>query len=89
MTRLLWRSQARELPRAAWHALRRLVRRESRWYLEIDGRVIGRLVREEDHWALLKWLEDTHRETFRCGQEFYREVASEVHVVNPGDAGTP
>ena len=91
VTRLLWREQLQALPRSLWHALLRLLRREPRWYYVIDGRVIGRLVAEEDHRVLLEWVASVHAETFRAGQKFGREVADAIHErqADPGDAGPP
>jgi hypothetical protein len=91
VTRLLWREQARELPRAAWHALRRLVRREPRWYLVIDGHVVARMVADGDQTMLLEWIAIAHGETFRFGQEFGRGVARALQDghQSQADAGEP
>jgi hypothetical protein len=91
VSRLLWREQIRALPRAAVHFFRRLVRREPRWYLVIDGQVIARLVSDGDQTALLEWIALVHGETFRAGQEFGMGVANALssRQADPGDAGTP
>jgi len=91
VTRLLWRSQARELPRAAWHALRRLARRESRWYLEIDGRVIGRFTCQADHDKFITWITATTTQTFLSGHVSGMEVAGAFNSegqAHAGDTGT-
>lgn len=90
VTRLLWREQILALPRAVWHALRRLVRREPRWYLVIDGRVIARLVADQDHLELLAWIAAAHEETFIVGQQFGMGVRGALdgkQEADPGDAG--
>lgn len=91
VTRLLWREQARELPRAAWYALRRMVRREPRWYLVVDGHVVARLVSVEAHDELMAWIAEVHGQTFRSGVEFGQGVLSAIHrrPTDVGDAGTP
>lgn len=92
LTRLLWREQLRELPRAAWHALRRLLRREPRWYYVIDGRVIARLVADQDRDSLMEWIASVHGQTFLAGQQFGRAVSDAIHSnkqADPGDPGTP
>lgn len=88
VTRLLWREQVRALPRAAWHALRRLVRREPRWYLVIDDQVIARLVSDGDQTTLLEWIALAHGETFRFGRDFGRGIANAIDR-NQADAGDP
>lgn len=91
VTRLLWREQVRELPRAAWHELRRLVRREPRWYLVVDDRVVARLVSNEDYEALLNWIEYVHGQTFRAGITFGRGTLNAPHghhAPDVGDTGT-
>lgn len=92
VTRLLWREQARELPRAAWHALRRLLRREPRWYFVVDGHVVARMVSASGHERLLGWVTHVHGETFRMGVECGKGVARAQHdgkAVDSGDASTP
>jgi hypothetical protein len=87
VSRLLWREQFTALPRAGWHALRRLVRREPRWYLVIDGQVVARMVSQQDHLDLLAWIAATHEETFRVGEQFGLEVRSAVDRIQQADAG--
>lgn len=89
VARLLWREQIQALPRAIWSALRRLARREPRWYLVVDGQVIARLTASEDHDALLRWITFVHGETFRTGVKWGREVESAVNgsQADAGDAG--
>lgn len=89
VARLLWREQAQALPRAAWSALRRLARREPRWYLVVDGQVIARLTANADHDTLLRWITFVHGETFRTGVKWGREVESAVNgsQADAGDAG--
>lgn len=89
MTRLLWREQIVSLPRAAWHALLRLVRREPRWYLVIDGQVVARMVSTEDQETLLAWIALVHGETFRAGQQFGRAVSDAIHSSKQADPGDP
>lgn len=92
ITRLLWREQARELPRAAWHAVRRLLRREPRWYVVVDGHVVARLAGEDDYARLLAWIGHVHGETFRMGVKFGRGVSGAIHAsqqADPRDASTP
>ena len=92
VTRLLWREQVRALPRAAWHALRRLARREPRWYLVIDGHVVARMTGDSDQAMLLEWIALVHGETFRAGQEFGRGLANAIDRseddTDPGDPRT-
>jgi hypothetical protein len=86
VSRLLWREQFAALPRAAWHALRRLVRREPRWYLVIDGQVVARMVSDEDQTALLEWIAYVHGETFQAGANFGRGILNAVHSSQQADA---
>lgn len=91
VTRLLWREQIAALPRAAWHALRRLLRREPRWYLVVDGKVIARLVSDGDHMELLGWIAAAHEETFKVGQQFglgVRDAINRRQAPDPGDVST-
>lgn len=89
VTRLLWREQLAALPRAAANFLRRLLRREPRWYLVIDDQVVARLVSAEDRDNLLAWITYVHQETFRAGQEFGRGIVNAIdsRQADPGDAG--
>lgn len=87
VTRLLWREQFRALPRAAGHAIRRLLRREPRWYLVLDGRVIARLVGHGDQTDLLEWIAAAHSMTFQAGQAFGMEVGNAVDGSSQADAG--
>jgi hypothetical protein len=89
VTRLLWREQVPALARAGWHALRRLVRREPRWYLVLDGQVIARMVSEQDHLDLLAWIAAAHEETFRVGEQFGLGVRSAIDRSQQADAGDP
>lgn len=87
VSRLLWREQARALPRAAWHALRRLARREPRWYLVLDGQVVARLVSNGDQTDLLAWIAEAHSMTFQAGTHFGREMLNAVNGSQPADIG--
>ena len=92
VTRLLWREQISALPRATLHALLRLVRREPRWYLVIDGQVIARLTSDGDQTTLLAWIADAHSMTFQAGTQFGTGVLNAVHgrqAADAGDTGTP
>ncbi len=71
--RLLWREQVAALPRSLWHALRRLARREARYYLTIDGKVVARFTADADSTALMTWLADTHSHAFDFGFETWKE----------------
>lgn len=85
-TRLLWREQVTELPRAAWHALRRLLRREPRWYLTIDGMVAARFTSEADHAVFMGWLVQAHTSTFDFGFNTGKEFLVAQHIA-AADAG--
>lgn len=89
-TRLLWREQLAALPRAAWCALRRLLRREARHYLSIDGRVAARFTSGQDHLEFMTWLASTHNGAFDFGFETGREylVAQHINAAGP-DASVP
>lgn len=90
ITRLLWREQIRALPGAVVAAARRLVRREPRWYLVINGRVVARLVSRVDYDELLAWIAHVHAETFHMGVGFGEEVhraADTRKAPDPGDPG--
>lgn len=86
--RLLWREQLAALPRAAFHALRRLLRRETRYYLTIDGQVMARFASEEDHLVFMTWLAETHNGVFDFGFETGRESVVAQHI-RQSDAGEP
>lgn len=88
VTRLLWREQLAALPRAAFHFLRRLLRREPRWYLVIDDQVVARLVSAEDRDNLLAWIAYAHEQTFHAGQEFGRGIVDAIDR-RQADAGDP
>lgn len=91
VTRLLWREQIRALPASLMAAVRRLLRREPRWYLVIDGRVTGRLVSAEDYASLLAWIGHVHGLTFQHGVEFGKGVnthaVDQIHQVDAGEPG--
>ena len=84
-TRLLWREQARAMPRSLRYALRRLFRREPRMYLYDDatGTVLARFTSDADHLAFMAWLTRTHEWSFSMGKEF--QVAT--YLANRADAG--
>lgn len=86
-TRLLWREQARALPRSMRYALRRLFRRESRLYLVDDatGTVLARFTTPGDGTRFLDWLDQTHTWAFNSGKEFI--VANPVLGADPSDPG--
>lgn len=77
--RLVPTHQLLELPRAVWHGIRRLARREPRWYLTADDNVIARFTSEKDHDLFLQWLKDTHIDTYDTGHKHGQEVASALH----------
>lgn len=88
ITRLTWNDQARALPRALYHAIRRVLRREARWYYVQDGRVIGRMVSTGDYQDLVDWIGASHRETFDTGREFGgRAYAAKYAGAEQPDAG--
>lgn len=89
ITRLTWREQARAVPRAIFYGLRRLLRREARWYYVQDGVVIGRMVCEQDYKDLVEWIGASHKETFGAGMEFGGRAYAEKYAGDDaGDTGT-
>lgn len=90
ITRLLWREQIRALPRSLGATVRRLLRREPRWYYVVDGRVVSRLTSAADYDILMQWIAQVHAETFHYGVYFGKGVAGAVDgsEADAGDAGT-
>lgn len=86
-TQLLWREQIAALPRALWNAARRLLRRDARYYLTVNGQVVARFVSPDDHLDFMTWLHETHTSAFEYGHAVGREYAVENHVSAPADAG--
>lgn len=77
--RLLWRYQFRALGRSLSSQIRRVLRREARWYLTIDGRVVARFESEGDYRAFMSWLAHGHSETFRMGHEWGEAAGQLAH----------
>lgn len=73
-TRLTWREKLAVLHIDWWHILRRLLRLEHRYYLVLDGKVVGKFIADIDHQAVLDWLADSHRDAhdfgFAIGKEY-------------------
>ncbi len=68
-----------ELPRAVRFAVRRLLRREARWYLMLDENVAARFTSKADHDAFIEWVKATHVQTYDIGHKHGTEVASAVY----------
>jgi hypothetical protein len=77
--RLVWTHRLLELPRAVHFAVRRLLRREARWYLTLDDNVVARFTSRADHDAFLEWVKVTHIQVYNTGREHGQEVASALH----------
>jgi len=88
-TQLRWYDQLAEVPRALYHALRRLLRLECRQYLMINGQAAARFVSVDDARDFMQWLHETHTATFEYGHALGREYAVENHVTVQADAGDP
>lgn len=88
---LRWREAIRELPWALYHQLRRVLRREPRLYLVVNGRVAARFTSDYDHLAFVTWLEETHTKTYRHGFDTGKEamIARYIQAAadNAGAAG--
>lgn len=65
--RMLWRDQVRLLPGSLLAAARRLLRREPRWYLIVDGRVVARMTSSHGYTDLMGWISDSHVRSYRRG----------------------
>ena len=100
-TRLTWREQLAVVHLSVRHALRRLFRREHRYFLVLDGRVVAKFTAQEDHQAVLAWMAEAHLKThdyaFALGKEHNvaQYLASErdrtqelLNGTDPGAAGT-
>jgi hypothetical protein len=96
--RLLPTHQLLELPRAVYYAVRRLLRREARWYITLDGDVVARFTSAADYDKFMAWVADSHIETYDLGQRHGVEVANAFHKHREdrqdlealaGHAGTP
>lgn len=87
ITRLLWREQIRAFPAAVRAAVRRLLRREPRWYLVVDEHVVARLVSRQDYDTLMAWIAHVHTETFHTGVQFGRGAERAVNRINQGNTG--
>lgn len=93
--RLLPTHQLQELPRAMYFAVRRLLRREARWYLTLDDNVVARFTSRADHDAFLEWVKASHIETYELAYRHGQEVANalsehreDLEAIT-GNAGTP
>lgn len=89
ITRLLWREQIAALPRAIGAQIRRLLRREPRWYYVVEGRVVARITCQEDYDILMQWIATVHAESFHYGVSFGTGVlgavdGDEANTGNPG-----
>ncbi len=77
--RLVWTHRLVELPRAVRFAVRRLLRREARWYLTLDDNVVARFTSRADHDAFLEWVKASHIDTYDLGHKHGQEVADALH----------
>jgi hypothetical protein len=96
--RMLLTHQLIELPRAIRYAVRRLLRREARWYLTLNGDVVARFTSAADYGRFMAWVADSHIETYDLGHTHGVEVANAFHKHREdrqdlealaGHAGTP
>lgn len=96
-TRLLWREQIVAVRRSLWFSLRRMLRREPRQYLTMDGKVVARFTCVQDAAEFMTWVADTHEATLSFGVECGREAVveqirkglSRVQSLGTPDAGDP
>lgn len=88
-TRLSWREKLAVLHIELWHALRRLLRLEHRYYLTLDGRVVARFTADTDHAVVLKWLTDSHIRATDYGVTIGRESAVAKYFAGQANAGDP
>jgi hypothetical protein len=70
----MWREQLAALPRAARYFLRRLFRREFRYFLTIDDRLAARFTSEEDRLKFEEWLIYMHTVCYGLGIAQQKEV---------------
>lgn len=89
VTRMTWRDQLWEVPRSAWYAIRRCLRREPRWFMVVDGRIVGRFASSGDSDLFLKWLSEGHQSTFRLAHELGKEHARAEAEDDASDPRTP
>lgn len=86
--RLLPTERLLELPRAVRHGIRRLARREPRWYLVADENVIARFACQADHDVFVAWIESSTIRTFLSGRisgmEVAREADGQAYAEHPG-----
>jgi hypothetical protein len=73
--RLVPTHQLLELPRALSFAVRRMLRREARWYLMLDDNVIARFTSRADHDAFIAWVRATHEHTYQLGYDHGKDAA--------------
>ena len=88
-TQLRWYDQLAEVPRALYHAFRRLLRLECRQYLVINGQVAARFTSVDDGRDFMMWLHETHTATFDYGYGIGKENAVAKYFSDAADAGDP
>lgn len=87
-TRLHWQDQLPALIPAAYHAIRRLLRREHRMYLVVEGEVLARFESEQAEMEFRNWLQASHIVTFETGANFGGGIARALNA-DRADAGVP
>ena len=87
-TRITWRERLATLPRALGHTVLRLLRRERRYYLVLDGKVMARFEVDTDHLVVLEWLRIAVERSVDYGVTLGRGKALEIaDEANAGTAG--
>jgi len=86
--RLSWSEQFRALAGAARSQVRRLFRREPRFYLMVNGLVLARFESEQAELEFREWVGMTHEATFHYGFQTGKEFLVAQHI-NAADAGEP
>lgn len=83
-TRLTWREQLAVVHITVWHALRRLFRRESRYFLVLDGKPVAKFIDANHHTELLEWLTKSHERATDYGAAIGRERAVAKYIAENG-----